>query len=148
MMSLIYSRKKVVDNLLPCGIPSVIFCVFDFAFCVWVDCNLSLKYVSMKDIVLGVKLKSCLSFRSSFRWDTVSYAFDRSIYIAVVACLFSFALWSLLMMVCNASVVLEFGLKAYCVLDSMLCFMACSIIWLFISWSKIFAMMGSIEMGR
>ena len=52
------------------------------------------------------------------------------------------------MMVCNASVVLEFGLKAYCVLDSMLCFMACSIIWLFISWSKIFAMMGSIEMGR
>jgi hypothetical protein len=78
----------------------------------------------------------------------VSYAFDRSIYIAVVACLFFFDLWSLLMMVCNASVVLEFGLKAYCVLDSMLCVMACSIIWLFINWSKFFAMMGSSEMGR
>ena len=78
----------------------------------------------------------------------MGYAFDRSIYIAVVACLSFFDLWSLLMMVCNASVVLEFGLKAYCVLDSMLCFMACSIIWLFINWSKIFARMGSSEMGR
>ena len=49
---------------------------------------------------------------------------------------------------CSASVVLDFGLKAYCVAESMLWSRRCFISWLFISVSNIFAMMGSRDMGR
>ena len=40
MMSLMYSKKKVVDNVLPCGMPWVMVRVSDCACCVCVDCCL------------------------------------------------------------------------------------------------------------
>ena len=52
------------------------------------------------------------------------------------------------MIVCNASVVLELGLKAYCVGDMRLCFVRCSMSWLLINVSSSFAMVGRREMGR
>ena len=54
----------------------------------------------------------------------------------------------LLMMVCSAIVVLELGLKAYCVGEMMLCFVMCFIIWLLMMVSKTLAMIGSKETGR
>ena len=52
------------------------------------------------------------------------------------------------MIACSASVVLDFGLKAYCVEESMLWFRRCFISWLLMRVSNVFAMMGSSEMGR
>jgi len=43
--------------------------------------------------------------------------------------------------------VLEFGLKAYCVGDGMLCFMRCAIIWLLMIVSNTLAMIGRMDMG-
>ena len=37
-MLFMYSRKKVVERVLPCGIPCVIVCVCDCACWVWSDC--------------------------------------------------------------------------------------------------------------
>lgn len=54
----------------------------------------------------------------------------------------------LFMIVCNAVVVLEFGLNAYCVGDIMLCVVRCSISWSLISLSNIFAIIGSSDIGR
>ena len=44
MMLFMYRRKKVVESVLPCGIPCVMVCVADCACCVCVDCCLILKY--------------------------------------------------------------------------------------------------------
>ena len=52
------------------------------------------------------------------------------------------------MMVWSAEVVLEFGLKAYCVSDMMLLLSRCAIIWLLMIVSKSLAMIGSSEIGR
>ena len=79
-----YRRKKVVDSVLPCGIPCVIVCVVDCACCVCVDCCLFLKYDLKYAVVSGVKLNSCCNLCISFVCEIVSYAFDRSIYIASV----------------------------------------------------------------
>ena len=54
----------------------------------------------------------------------------------------------LLVIVCNASVVLEFGLKAYCVGDIKLCLVRCFMSWSLMIVSKSFAMIGRREMGR
>jgi hypothetical protein len=54
----------------------------------------------------------------------------------------------LFIIVCNAVVVLEFGLNAYCVGDIMLCFSRCVISWSLSSLSSIFAISGSSEIGR
>ena len=51
-------------------------------------------------------------------------------------------------MVWSASVVLELGLKAYCVGEMTSWVVRCAIIWLFMSVSKILAMMGRSEIGR
>ena len=63
-------------------------------------------------------------------------------------CLLALCLWMLLRMVWSASVVLELGLKAYCVGEIMLwsrrCFMSCLLMMV----SKILAMIGRSEMGR
>ena len=67
--------------------------------------------------------------------------------MASVGCPLDLYLWSLFIMVWSASVVLEFGLNAYCVLDMILYLMRCVIIWLFMSMSRILAMMGSREIG-
>jgi hypothetical protein len=77
----------------------------------------------------------------------VSYAFDRSMYMPSVGLRLFFCAWMLLMIVWSASVVLEFGRKANCVGDMILCFVRC-MIWLFMSVSKILAMIGRREMGR
>lgn len=82
-----------------------------------------------KATVSGVKLNSFFSLLMSLVCDTVSYALDRSMYIARVGFRFDLCLWMLSMMVCNASVQLEFGLKAYWVGEMTLClvrwFMSC-----------------------
>ena len=69
MILLMYSRKKVVDSVLPCGIPCVMVCVmvcvFDCACWVCVDCLRFVKYDLIKANVLSVKLNSCFSLCSS-----------------------------------------------------------------------------------
>ena len=79
-----------------------------------------------------MKLKSCRSLWSSFSCEIVSYAFDRSMYIARVGFRFCTFLWILFSTVCSARVVLELGRKAYCVGDirecSMRWFISCSLI--------------------
>ena len=89
MILFIYSRKNVVDSVLPCGMPCVIFCVLDCAFVVCTVCRRFMKYVLKNARACGVKLNSCLSLCSNFLCDTVSYALDRSIYMPMVGCLFS-----------------------------------------------------------
>lgn len=148
IMSLMYRRKKVVERVLPCGIPCVIVCVVDCACCVCVDCLRFLKYDAKKFTVSGVKLKSCLSLCKSLVCDTVSYALDRSMYIARVGCFRFIYLCSLSIMVWSASVVLELGLKAYCVGEMMLCLVRWFISCLFMMVSNTFAMIGSNDMGR
>ena len=80
-----------------------------------VDCLLLQKYELKKSTVFFVKLNSCCSLWISLECDIVSYAFDKSTYIASVGICFLLSFWILLMIVCSAVVVLEFGLKAYCV---------------------------------
>ena len=100
--------------------PCVIVCVVDCACCVCVDCCRLLKYDLKKVIVCGVKLY-LRSLCKSLWCDIVSYALDRSMYIAIVGCRLDLCSCSLFMIVCSASVVLELGLKAYCVGEIMLC---------------------------
>ena len=78
MMLLMYSRKKVVDSVLSCGIPCVMVCVFDCACWVCVDCLRFVKYDLIKAIVLSVKLNSCSSLCNSLECRIVSNALDRS----------------------------------------------------------------------
>ena len=82
MMSLMYRRKNVVDSVLPCGMPSVMILLLDIACCVCVVCCLFWKYDAMNVRVFSVKLNWCLSLCSSLLCDIVSYALDRSTYIA------------------------------------------------------------------
>ena len=49
---------------------------------------------------------------------------------------------------CSARVVLEWGLKAYCVGEIRLCSSRCFISWSFMMVSSSLAMMGSRDMGR
>jgi hypothetical protein len=58
-MSLIYRIKKVVDRVLPCGIPCVMSCGFDVALSVCNVCVLLVKYDVRNDIVWGSKLNMC-----------------------------------------------------------------------------------------
>jgi hypothetical protein len=51
-------------------------------------------------------------------------------------------------MVCSASEVLEFGLKAYCEAEMMLWVVQCVMIWSLMILSSIFPMIGSNEIGR
>lgn len=148
MILLVYRRKNVVESVLPCGMPCVMFCVFDFACCVCVDCFRFVKKDLMKVVALLEKLNSCFSLCSSFSCDIVSYAFDRSMYIASVGFLASRCLCMLFMMVCSASVVLEFGLKAYCVGEMMSLFIRCVMICLLVMVSSILPMIGRSEIGR
>ena len=99
-------------------------------------------------MVFSWKLKLCLSLCRSFAWEIVSYALDRSMYIASVGCLFVLYLRMWSRMDCSARVVFELGLKAYCVGDMILCFVRCSIICLLIRVSSSLAIIGSREMGR
>ena len=79
---------------------------------------------------------------------TVSYALDRSMYIARVGCFRFIYLCSLSIMVWSASVVLELGLKAYCVGEMILCLVRWFISCLFMMVSNTFAIIGSNDMGR
>ncbi len=146
MMLFMYRRKNVAESVLPCGVPSVIVCVSDCACWVCVDCRLFWKYV-LNCSVSGVKLNSCLSLCINLSCDIVSYAFDRSTYIASVGLCLDVCLCMSFIIVCSAVVVLEFGLNAYCVGDSMLFCSRCFISWLFIIVSKILAIIGSSEIG-
>ena len=146
-MLFIYKRKRVVDSVLPCGIPCVIVCVAERACCVCVDCCLFSKYDLKYVVVSIVKLNSCCSFWISLVWDIVSYAFDRSIYIASVGFRFCICFRMLSVIVCRASVVLESDLKAYCVFDIILCLYRWVISCSFIIVSSAFAMIGSSDIG-
>lgn len=106
------------------------------------------KYDLKKDTVSGVKLKSCLNLCRSLLCDIVSYALDRSMYIASVGLLWNLCLCRSLRMVWSANVVLELGLKAYCVRDMMLYFVRCVISCLLMIVSSVFAIIGRREMGR
>ena len=110
----------MVESVLPCGIPWVMVCVRDCACCVWTDCCLPRKYDLKKAVVVGVNLNSVCSFCRSRSCDTVSYAFDRSMYIASVGLWAVLFLVMLLMTVCSASEQFEWGLNAYCVGEMML----------------------------
>ena len=90
--------------------------------------------------MLGLKLKICCSLWSSLVCEMVSYAFDRSKYMASVGCFLFMCFSSLSIMVCSAMLVLEFGLKAYCVAAMILCWMQCIIIWVLMSLSNILPM--------
>ena len=72
MMSLMYRRKKVVESVLPCGMPWVMVCVVDVACCVCVVCCRFSKYEAMNSSVSLVKLKVCLSLCSSLSCSIVS----------------------------------------------------------------------------
>ena len=147
IMLFMYSRKNVVERVLPCGIPCVIVCVFDCACWVWSDCLRFWKYEVKNARVCGVKLNSFFSLLMSFLCDIVSYALDRSIYIASVGLCFALLATMLSIMVCRASVQLECGLNAYCVGEMMLWFSRCCIsCWLIIV-SSSFAMIGSRDIG-
>ena len=61
MMLLMYRRKKVVERVLPWGIPCVIVCVRDCACWVCVVCLRLWKYEVKNLTVSGVKLNSCWS---------------------------------------------------------------------------------------
>ena len=78
MILLMYSRKSVVDSVLPWGMPCVITCMSDCACVVCVDWCLFLKYDSKNVAVSSEKLNSVRSLVISFSWDTVSYALDKS----------------------------------------------------------------------
>ena len=95
--------------------------VVDCACCVCVDCCLCLKYDVNNVTVSGLKLKLCLNLWRSLVWETVSYALDRSMYIARAGTFCFICLWRLSITVWSARVVLELGLKAYCVVEIMLC---------------------------
>jgi hypothetical protein len=116
-----YRMKKVVDSVLPCGMPCVIICLDEVAYSVCVVWILFLKYVEMNVIVSWSKLKLYLSLCRSFSCETVSYALERSRYMASVGCLVSMCFWSLSMIVWSAMDVVELGRNAYCVLDMRLC---------------------------
>lgn len=77
--------------------------------------------------------------------ETVSYALDRSMYMARVGCFFRACMWSLSMMVWSARVVLELGRNAYCVGEMMLCVVRCVMSWLLMRVSSSLAMMGRRE---
>jgi hypothetical protein len=62
----------------------VIVCVFECACCVCVDCCRFWKYDRKNEVVSWVKLNSCCSLWISLSCEMVSYAFDRSMYIARV----------------------------------------------------------------
>lgn len=147
IMLFMYSRKKVVERVLPCGIPCVIVCVCDCAFWVCSDCLRFRKYEAKNCSVSGRKLNSCFSLFMSFVCDMVSYALERSIYIASVGLCFSVWVMTLSIIVCSASVQFECGLNAYCVGEMMSClvrwFMSC---WL-IMVSSSFAIIGSRDIG-
>jgi hypothetical protein len=62
----------VVDSVLPCGIPCVMVCWSDCAFCVCVDWMRLRKYDVKNVIVSVVKLNSCSSLWSSLLCSIVS----------------------------------------------------------------------------
>jgi hypothetical protein len=70
----------------------VIVCVWDCACWVCNDCLRLWKYEVKKATVSGVKLNSFFSLLMRLVCDTVSYALDRSIYIARVGFRFSLCL--------------------------------------------------------
>ena len=72
-----------------------------------VDCLRFWKYDEKYDIVSGFSLKLLSNLSNSFECDIVSYALDKSMYIASVGCLLNLCLCILLVIVCSASVVLE-----------------------------------------
>lgn len=137
----------MVDSVLPCGIPCVMVCCCDFAYCVCVVCCRFVKYEEIKEIVLSSKLKLFFSLLRSFACDIVSYALDKSRYIATVGCLFLICLWSLSRIACNAMEVVELGRNAYCVLEMRLCVMQCAMIWSLMMVSNIFPIIGRSDMG-
>ena len=61
----------MVESVLPWGMPCVMVCVVDCAFCVCVDCCRFWKYEAKKATVSAVKLNVCLSLCSSLVVDTV-----------------------------------------------------------------------------
>ena len=90
-------------------------------------------------MVVCVNLNSVCSLCKSCSCDTVSYAFDRSMYIASVGlCAFLFFVM-LLMTVCSASEQFEWGRKAYCVGEMMLWVVRWCIIWSLMMVSSSFA---------
>ena len=68
--------------------------------------------------------------------------------MASVGCLLEICWLSLSRMVCSASDVLEFGLNAYCVVAMRLCLVQWFMIWSLMILSRIFAMIGSSDIGR
>ena len=77
-MSLMYSMKNVVDNVLPCGMPCVMICGSDCEWSVWSVWILFLKYDARNVTVLVSKLNLCCSLWSSLVCEMVSYAIERS----------------------------------------------------------------------
>jgi uncharacterized membrane protein len=125
----------------------VMVSVLDFACCVWVDCCLFSKYDLRNATVLSVKLNWCRNLCRSLLCSLVSYALDRSIYMASIAA-FAVLCLSILLIVCSAMTVLECGRNAYCVGDSMSCSSSrCFMIWLLIRVSNTLAMIGRSDMG-
>ena len=72
MMLFIYNKKKVVDSVLPCGIPCVMMAGSDCACVVCVVCFRFVKYDLKKRVAPSVKLNSCLSLCKSLLCDIVS----------------------------------------------------------------------------
>ena len=136
-----------MERVLPWGMPCVMILIVECACWVCVDCCLLWKYDAKKATVSGVKLNVCLSLCRSLVCETVSYAFDRSMYMARVGCFRFISAWSLSMTVWSARVVLELGLNAYWVGEIMLYFVRCVISWVLTRVSRSLAMMGRREIG-
>ena len=82
--------KRVVDRMLPCGMPCVMSCGLDCACGVWVVCMRPVKYEVKSASVVGWKLYLCLSMFSSLWCEMVSYALVRSMRMDMTECFLSF----------------------------------------------------------
>ena len=120
------------------------FCVL----CVLTAWCLFWKYDLKNAVVVGANLNSVCSFCRRRSCETVSYAFERSMYIASVGLWAFLFLVILLMTVCSAKEQFECGRKAYCVGEIILFAVRWSIIWLLMMVSSSLAMIGRSDIGR
>ena len=87
-MSLIYKRSSTEPNTEPCGTPTVMFDIEELQFLIEEYCFLLLKYDSNQCCMTALT-PLCRSLLVKMLWLTVSNAFEKSIYTAMVLCLLS-----------------------------------------------------------
>ena len=87
-MSLIYKRKSAGINTEPCGPPNILFDIEELPFLIETYCFLLVKCDS-NQYCLTPLTPLCRSLLINMLWLTVSNAFEKSRYTAMVLCLLS-----------------------------------------------------------